>query len=467
MKRGDFFRGMWLSPLALIRGPETPPNESSTTNARDAALAQVPATTPAMLNVRAFGAVGDGNADDTGPIEAAINASGGTVPVYFPDGTYKVTRQLALTVTSYSLAGARTERSGGQDQATTIRYRPSVPTAMISISDTVTPALDLGPFEHQDLRFDVNDPTQDPNLFVFGDETTAIAGQRNTFGIRFERCYMLGVSATPASTSDGVLTRTGQWFVHMTACFETVFEDVRLIGGDNQIRCFGCDKPVFSRVRSLFSHLPFSFEGNSSFTVQHSFNDVQVEGWSLTPVAIKDCTFSGSNLRFENTDASENGMGWFTLPTVTVAATVNTGAYTFSASMDDILFPDLSIIKISEGGDEHVALVKAVSGTAVTVYTDQNILLWTASRATVKRLHGYGPLHNSIHDSSFTNVSVVTSLNSPAFVYHVTNGMMLIANAHEPYGAGANDQTSLVVGNKFPGVNNLRINFEVQHRLDS
>ena len=455
MKRGDFFRGMWLSPLALIRGPETPPNESSTTNARDAALAQVPATAPAMLNVRAFGAMGDGNADDTGPIEAAINASGGTVPVCFPDGTYKVTRQLALTVTSYSLAGARTERSGGQDQATTIRYRPSVPTAMISISDTVSPALDLGPFEHQDLRFDVNDPTQDPNLFVFGDEATAIAGQRNTFGIRFERCYMLGVSATPTSTSDGVLTRTGQRFVHMTACFETVFEDVRLIGGDNQIRCFGCDKPVFSRVRSLFSHLPFSFEGNSSFTVQHSFNDVQVEGWSLTPVAIKDCTFAGSNLRFENTDAGETGMGWFTLPSVTVAATVNTGAFTFSASMDDILFPDLSIIKISEGGDEHVALVKAVSGTAVTVYTDQNILLWTASRATVKRLHGYGPLHNSIHDSSFTNVSVVTSLNSPAFVYHVTNGMMLIANAHEPYGAGANDQTSLVVGNKFPGVNNL------------
>jgi hypothetical protein len=148
-------------------------------------------------------------------------------------------------------------------------------------------------------------------------------------------------------------------------------------------------------------------------------------------------------------------MGWFTLPAVTVAATANTGDYTFSASMDDILFPDLSIIKISEGSDEHVALMKTVSGTAVTVYTDQNVLLWTAATATVKRLHGYGPLHNLAHDSSFANVRVVTSRNSPAFVYHVTNGMMLIANAHEPYGAGANDQTSLVVGNKFSGVNNL------------
>jgi hypothetical protein len=455
MKRGDFFRRVWLSPLALVTVPETPPNGSSTTNPRSAPLAQVPETTPAMLNVRAFGAVGDGNADDTGPIEVAINASGGTVPVYFPDGTYKITRQLVLTVTSYSLAGARTERNGGQDQATTICYRPSAPTAMVSISDTVAPSLDLGPFEHEDLRFDVNDATQNPGLFVFGDETTPIASQRKTFGIRFERCYLLGVSANPASTSAGVLTRTGQRFVHMTACFETVFEDVRLIGGDNQIRCFGCDKPVFSRVRSLFSHLPFSFEGDSSLTVQHSFNDVQVEGWSLTPVSIKNCTFSGSNLRFENTDASETGMGWFMLPAITVAATVNTDAYTFSAPMDNILFPDLSIIKISEGSDEHVALVKTVRGTAVTVYADQNVLLWTASTATVKRLHGYGPLHNSAHDSSFANVSVVTSLNSPAFVYHVTNGMMLIANAHEPFGAGANDQTSLAIGNKFSGVNNL------------
>jgi polygalacturonase len=56
---------------------------------RDAALAQVAPATPTMLNVTAFGAVGDGSADDTGPIKAAINASGGTVPVHFPDATYR------------------------------------------------------------------------------------------------------------------------------------------------------------------------------------------------------------------------------------------------------------------------------------------------------------------------------------------------------------------------------------------
>jgi len=42
VKRGDFFRGVWLSPFAFIRGRETPPDTSTTIDAqRDAAPAQV------------------------------------------------------------------------------------------------------------------------------------------------------------------------------------------------------------------------------------------------------------------------------------------------------------------------------------------------------------------------------------------------------------------------------------------
>ena len=66
MKRDDLFRGVWLSPFAFIRGRETPPDTSTTIDAQlDAALAQVAPVTPTMLNVTAFGAVGDGSADDT------------------------------------------------------------------------------------------------------------------------------------------------------------------------------------------------------------------------------------------------------------------------------------------------------------------------------------------------------------------------------------------------------------------
>lgn len=42
----------------------------------------------ATLNVLDFGAVGDGVADDTAAIQAAITAAGTTHPLYFPEGTY-------------------------------------------------------------------------------------------------------------------------------------------------------------------------------------------------------------------------------------------------------------------------------------------------------------------------------------------------------------------------------------------
>jgi hypothetical protein len=48
------------------------------------------------VSVLDFGAVGDGVADDTAAIQAAINASVGFRSVYFPSGTYKVTSQITI-----------------------------------------------------------------------------------------------------------------------------------------------------------------------------------------------------------------------------------------------------------------------------------------------------------------------------------------------------------------------------------
>ena len=55
VKRSDFFKGMWLSPLALTRGPKALPDNSSMIDAqRDAALAEVLAATGDVLKVKSF-----------------------------------------------------------------------------------------------------------------------------------------------------------------------------------------------------------------------------------------------------------------------------------------------------------------------------------------------------------------------------------------------------------------------------
>jgi hypothetical protein len=43
-----------------------------------------------VINVKDFGAVGDGVADDTAAIQAAVNAATASTSVYFPQGTYKI-----------------------------------------------------------------------------------------------------------------------------------------------------------------------------------------------------------------------------------------------------------------------------------------------------------------------------------------------------------------------------------------
>lgn len=79
---------------------------------------QVQANMPSVINVKAFGAVGNGAADDTVAIQAAINAATGSAapasttrqpvnPVYFPPGTYKITSDLIIrSVSGFRMMGA-------------------------------------------------------------------------------------------------------------------------------------------------------------------------------------------------------------------------------------------------------------------------------------------------------------------------------------------------------------------------
>ncbi len=64
----------------------------------------------ATANVKAFGAVGDGEADDTAAIQKAIDASKGKV-VRIPPGRYKITDFLTIRDSGTVLQGAGPEKS--------------------------------------------------------------------------------------------------------------------------------------------------------------------------------------------------------------------------------------------------------------------------------------------------------------------------------------------------------------------
>ncbi|MFE4420452.1 glycosyl hydrolase family 28-related protein [Streptomyces sp. NPDC056817] len=81
------------------------------------------------LNVKTYGAAGDGTADDTAAIQAAINAAASGSVVYLPAGTYKLTAALVLP-SNVTLQGAgatfsilkQTSNSANVLNATDVQY---------------------------------------------------------------------------------------------------------------------------------------------------------------------------------------------------------------------------------------------------------------------------------------------------------------------------------------------------------
>jgi Pectate lyase superfamily protein len=118
--------GKSLRPKAAVKANLTSSVKTNSTpaaNPTPAVKANSTQQTPGSVNVRDYGAAGNGIADDTAAINAAISAATGTAApasntrfpssdVYLPPGTYKVTSDLLIqSVEGFAFSGAGAELS--------------------------------------------------------------------------------------------------------------------------------------------------------------------------------------------------------------------------------------------------------------------------------------------------------------------------------------------------------------------
>jgi hypothetical protein len=404
-----------------------------------------------------WGAKGDGVTDCTNAIAAATNAANGNMPVVFLAGSYKVTDTLPITSWKYAWHGPRTQRgnvlSAGY-HSTIIKFTPADPTKFIvSRYETSSPGEVIGPFEHKNLKFDLGNA----NGFEFGRESLGIGTgdtvQRSVVGVLFEKCTFSATFANRASVN-GVITRSGRKMVWLTKGFECVLQDLTLQGGDTQVRTYGCDRPIFRNIRSLWSHLPLDLNGADPLSAPAVVDTFQAEGWTFTPLGSYGCGLNASNLRLEENDATPVGRGRYDL-TAALGYTANVSiggtSFTFSHDMTGILFPYLSIIELSDGTTDNTTscLVTSVSGATVGIAAGTYIH-WADATAHVTRIHGYGPIHQPGDDAadngSYVNVAAGAAQNCPAFVYVPGRASMQIANATAEAGVDT-PSLSLVIGN--------------------
>jgi hypothetical protein len=113
------------------------------------------------ISVADFGAVGDGSADDTTKLQAAINAAAALgAELYFPKGTYKVTSGLTASVTgagkSFKITG-----SGVGASVFALNNSGGAKTILqVTLNDWTNT------FEFRDLGFTTNTVNQDSGLVV-------------------------------------------------------------------------------------------------------------------------------------------------------------------------------------------------------------------------------------------------------------------------------------------------------------
>ena len=423
------------------------------------------------LNVKQFGAKGDGVTDDTSAFSNLIN-SGSGLSLFVPKGNFLITDTLNVTVDSYSLIGEKTEKGAYQEGSvigSKITFNPTDKTKyLVNKFKNVATASTIGPFEHRNLYIDLGTVSQ-ANGFKFGNDsagylpisdlpTGGVQFQAVVLGVVFDACNFIGTSPVFYSTANGDIVLSAKKCISLCKSFESVISDCSFVSSGHCVYTIGCDKPTISNCRAA-SQIPIEFVASGTFSAQHTVDNFQSEGWMFSPIISTDVSLCASNVRLECNIAafgSTVGSGVFSIPTCTASVTANSASVVFSRSMTNVLFPEKSIVRLSDGTNTDDVMLTSLSGDGLTGTVDVSAFrfTWTSASATVVRVHNFGPVHKSVYEASITNASITTVASSPCIVYRLSRGSMYVSNGFVGIGSPQSGAAA-VIGNRPVGASSM------------
>lgn len=199
---------------ALFMGTE----RTGMTAPRKLSLAELKKTGVQVYNVKQYGATGDGVADDTAEIQAAIDAAAAQTNrpiVYLPPGKYLTTSTLTVTADYIAIVGGsmpsiyRGSESSGTTRGATIRYNGTGTAVQVGVAPGTNRTFIQGT-RIENIRIEVNNDTdvglhvwhsshgRFQNLSIFGSKGSSNTGLLVQAGIDniYEQIEISGIGQT-------------------------------------------------------------------------------------------------------------------------------------------------------------------------------------------------------------------------------------------------------------------------------
>lgn len=260
-----------------------------------AALLCSPAAARATCDVKAYGAVGDGVANDTPPVQAALNTCGlvmfGDGDVYFPAGTYQLARQGSAYYAVHVPAGVLVR---GADAATTvIRMAPNIGTSVR--------LLHLDPGDFTRIRQVTLDGNKAAQVAPPGDEHQAGIFANATRWLVVESSVMrnfpgdgiyLYTSAVNTTIRDNTVIDNERDGIALAQSIDGVLIAANRIGNNRAQQVDSEPVGVTANNVSIVNNVIENGRSNDyAITVSGSGKDTRSSNWTVTGNVIKGPTF--------------------------------------------------------------------------------------------------------------------------------------------------------------------------------